>query len=116
MRAEERGLDVVRLPLTAYGPFDGAIAQPAARPDASAGGPHPPREHVDCPAFPDPPDDDEETMSAPFDNCPRTVDGHPFNKKATIDKRSVSGGRNADSCCYTIPNNQRGRVIKEPID
>ena len=106
---EDPAFDVVRLPQTAYGPFDAATSKPVADAGPEASDP----QHVAVPNIgcwlPDEPlDDEEEVAEAPFDNCPVRHDGGKFDAKSTAKRRA----RTRDICCYA--NMKRSKVITLP--
>jgi hypothetical protein len=95
-RPEDPALDIVRLPQTAYGPFDAAAVRVVAASDAGADASKAPAPQIDC-YVPDEPSE-EKTAPAPFDNCPLQWDGGRFNDKATSQRRT----RNREICCYSV--------------
>lgn len=102
-KAEDPALDVVRLPVTAYGPFDAAIAlvaNDAGRSDPKLKNPH---VAVQCFAIEEV-DEEEDVAPAPFDDCPKERDGQKFEPRATSERRA----RNRDICCYVA----KERVIR----
>jgi hypothetical protein len=111
-KAEEPGLEVVTVPVAAYGPFDGGIGQPVieAGPEASATvrAPHPP---VRCYAIDDLPEG-QRPAPPPFDNCPREMDGDKFEPKSTSERRA----RNRNMCCYAVTPGMRGVLTIDPND
>ncbi len=100
-------LEVVRLPQTAYGPFD-AAAPKAVAADAAveASTPHVAQPHIGCWVPDEDPDEDEKMAPAPFDNCPLHHDGGRFDEQSTAHRRA----HNRDICCYA--NMRREKVYR----
>jgi hypothetical protein len=103
---EDPALDIVRLPQTAYGPFDAAAAATVATDAGPEAGPHLIAPKIGC-WLPDEPADDEEEMArAPFDNCPLHHEGGRFDEPSTARRRA----HHRDICCYANMRTPKTRV------
>jgi hypothetical protein len=103
-------LDIVRLPQSAYGPFDAAASRAVAPSDAGADAASKTASTTQVECFvPGELDEDENTADAPFDNCPMKHEGNRFNEKATSQRRTRA---NRDTCCYSVVH--RSKVITIP--
>jgi hypothetical protein len=110
-RPEDPALDIVRLPQTAYGPFDAAAVRVVAASDAGSDAePKAPAAQIDCYVPDEPPE--EKVAPAPFDNCPLQWDSGHFNDKATSQRRA----RNREICCYTVVRRKRNVIQLREVE
>jgi hypothetical protein len=101
---DDSSFEIVRVPVSAYGPFDAAIVEPNdAGQDASSFHPRAATSCVDPEGAPKHPYD------APFDNCETEVGHRALDVRSTARMRRVHPG----ACCYLREPTKRKIILDD---